>query len=141
MLVIITKLIKNLKIFKLYILLILTSFFVGCSSSKESTTTAKQSKKTIKKKDGLAGLTEKEQIQFNNWRNFLNENVSALDTDADVYRAAGITSGAMEDSYFTVARINDNEVDVTREEVQFTIVKPGETILPDHEPETLVEAR
>jgi fumarate reductase flavoprotein subunit len=47
-------------------------------------------------------------------------------------------SGLMEDSYFTVARMNGDEVDVTREAVQFTIVRPGETILPDHEPETLV---
>jgi fumarate reductase flavoprotein subunit len=46
--------------------------------------------------------------------------------------------GAMEDSYFTVARMRNEEVEVTREDVQFTIVKPGETILPDHEPETLV---
>ncbi len=41
---------------------------------------------------------KQEQVQFNNWRSFLNENVSASDTDPDVYRAAGITSGAMEDS-------------------------------------------
>ena len=41
---------------------------------------------------------KQEQVRFNNWRNFLNENVSDLDTDADIYRAAGITSSAMEDS-------------------------------------------
>lgn len=49
-------------------------------------------------------------------------------------------SGAMEASYFTVAQQNGDDVTVTREPVQFTIVKPGETILPDHEPETLVGA-
>jgi fumarate reductase flavoprotein subunit len=47
-------------------------------------------------------------------------------------------SGTMDSSYFTVARARGEEVDVTREDVQFTIVQPGETILPDHEPETLV---
>ena len=47
-------------------------------------------------------------------------------------------SGEMEDSYFTVARLVDGETEVTREDVKFTIVKPGETILPEGEPETLV---
>lgn len=50
-------------------------------------------------------------------------------------------SGSMESSYFTVARMDGDKLDVTREPVQFTIVKPGETILPEHEPETLVEAK
>ncbi len=47
-------------------------------------------------------------------------------------------SGTMESSYFTVAQQTGETLDVTREDVQFTIVRPGETILPDHEPETLV---
>lgn len=49
-------------------------------------------------------------------------------------------SGSMESSYFTVARQDGDTVDVSREDVQFTIVRPGETVLPAHEPETLVEA-
>ena len=49
--------------------------------------------------------------------------------------------GAMEDSYFTVARQSGDEVAVRREDVQFTIVKPGETVLPEGEPETLVAAQ
>jgi fumarate reductase flavoprotein subunit len=48
--------------------------------------------------------------------------------------------GALDDSYFTVAR-QSGTVEVTHEAVQFTIVRPGETILPDHEPETLVAAQ
>jgi formylmethanofuran dehydrogenase subunit E-like metal-binding protein len=48
-------------------------------------------------------------------------------------------SGTMVSSYFTVARKHGDKVDVAREAVQFTIVKPGETVLPDGEPETLVE--
>ncbi len=47
-------------------------------------------------------------------------------------------SGDMETSYFTVARRINDETKVIREDVQFTIVKPGETILPQGEPETLV---
>jgi len=48
--------------------------------------------------------------------------------------------GEMIDSYFTVAKQQDGEVKVGREPVEFTIVKPGESILPDDEPETLVAA-
>lgn len=54
------------------------------------------------------------------------------------YREDFPEPGAMKDSYFTVARSNGGNVDVSREQVEFTIVKPGETILPDNEPETLV---
>ncbi|OED38535.1 fumarate reductase [Chromatiales bacterium (ex Bugula neritina AB1)] len=47
-------------------------------------------------------------------------------------------SGRMEDSEFTVARIENEQVTVTRKPVQFTLVRPGETLLPDDAPETLV---
>ena len=46
--------------------------------------------------------------------------------------------GAMEDSDFTVARRDGEGVTVTRDPVQFTIVRPGETVLPEDAPETLV---
>ena len=49
-------------------------------------------------------------------------------------------SGSMDSSYFTVARKNGEDVSVTREDVQFTIVKPGESVLAENEPETLVGA-
>jgi fumarate reductase flavoprotein subunit len=49
--------------------------------------------------------------------------------------------GAMEDSDFTVAQQSGDMVSVTREPVQFTIVRPGETILPADAPETLVAAQ
>ena len=54
------------------------------------------------------------------------------------YREDFPGAGTMESSYFTVVQKREDEPEVTREDVQFTIVKPGETILPDHEPETLV---
>ena len=38
------------------------------------------------------------------------------------------------------ARQRGGELTVSREQVQFSIVRPGETILPAGEPETLVEA-
>lgn len=54
------------------------------------------------------------------------------------YREDFPDSGTMESSYYTVVQQRGDKLEVTREDVQFTIVKPGETILPDHEPETLV---
>ncbi len=57
------------------------------------------------------------------------------------YREDFPDAGAMEDSYFTIARQVDGAVEVGREDVQFTIVRPGETVLPDGEPETLVAAQ
>ncbi|HKL56004.1 MAG: L-aspartate oxidase [Roseovarius sp.] len=62
------------------------------------------------------------------------------------YREDFPDEGDLENSYFTVARRDgdsdsDNSVSVTRAPVQFTIVHPGETILPEGEPETLVAAQ
>ncbi|MCK0149272.1 FAD-binding protein [Marivita sp. S6314] len=57
------------------------------------------------------------------------------------YREDFPDPGAMEDSYFTVARQVGGAVDVGREDVAFTIVRPGETVLPEGEPETLVAAQ
>jgi fumarate reductase flavoprotein subunit len=45
--------------------------------------------------------------------------------------------GDLASSYFTVAQ----GAEVSREDVRFTIVRPGETILPKGEPETLVAAQ
>ena len=49
--------------------------------------------------------------------------------------------GAMEDSEFTIAQMRNGRVEVSRAPVQFTIVRPGETILPEDAPETLVAAQ
>jgi fumarate reductase flavoprotein subunit len=54
------------------------------------------------------------------------------------YREDFPDPGVMEDSDFTVAEQSGAEIKVTREPVQFTIVRPGETILPADAPETLV---
>ena len=49
--------------------------------------------------------------------------------------------GELETSYFTVARQVNGALEVGREAVDFSIVCPGETILPEGEPETLVAAQ
>jgi fumarate reductase flavoprotein subunit len=42
--------------------------------------------------------------------------------------------GALETSYFTVARQNEGAIQIERREVAFTIVKPGKTLLDDEPP-------
>ncbi|NOR61096.1 MAG: FAD-binding protein [Rhodobacteraceae bacterium] len=92
-------------------------------------------------------------LAFNlTWHDWLN--MASLCEMSEVIAKAGIArensrgahfredfpeSGSMESSYFTVACQKGDSVDVTREAVQFSIVKPGETILLADEPETLVE--
>ena len=56
------------------------------------------------------------------------------------FRSDHPTSGRMEDSDYTVAKLADDDIQITREPVQFTIVRPGSTILPSNAPETLVAA-
>jgi len=93
-------------------------------------------------------------LAFNlTWHDWLN--MRSLCDVSDVIARAGLARensrgahfredftqpGKMENSYFTVARKNGDKVGVTRAPVQFTIVRPGETILPEGEPETLLEA-
>lgn len=50
-------------------------------------------------------------------------------------------AGALEDSHFTVARQDGEALHVTQEAVQFSIVRPGETVLPADAPDTLVAAQ
>ena len=49
-------------------------------------------------------------------------------------------AGPMDQSYFTVATGGDSGIEVSREAVKFTIVKPGESLLGADEAETLVGA-
>lgn len=99
---------------------------------------------------GLSG----ENLAFNlTWHDWLN--MRSLCDISEVIALAGIErensrgahyredfpeEGDIETSYFTVARANGEQVRVDREAVQFTIVKPGATILPADEPETLLRA-
>ncbi|HKK85191.1 MAG TPA: FAD-binding protein [Roseovarius sp.] len=57
------------------------------------------------------------------------------------YREDFPEEGDLETSYFTVARQVDGALQVDREAVDFSIVRPGETILPEGEPDTLVAAQ
>ena len=94
-------------------------------------------------------------LAFNlTWHDWLN--MASLVEISDVIARAGLLrensrgahfredfpeDGEMESSYFTVVRKHGDDLVLQRDPVQFTIVKPGETILPHGEPETLVATR
>ena len=57
------------------------------------------------------------------------------------YREDFPEPGDLDSSYFTLAQMKGGNLTLTREQVRFTIVRPGETILPESEPETLLAAQ
>lgn len=57
------------------------------------------------------------------------------------YREDFPEEGDLDASYYTVITQKGGDLTVRRDPVQFTIIRPGETILPDSEPETLVAAQ
>lgn len=91
-------------------------------------------------------------LAFNlTWHDWLNLrslcDVSTVITKAGIarensrgahYREDFPDAGAMKDSEFTVAQMQGEQLEVTRKPVQFTIVSPGQSILPEGEPDTLV---
>ncbi len=93
-------------------------------------------------------------LAFNlSWHDWLN--LQSLIHTSEVIAKAGLSrensrgahfredfpdAGPMDQSYFTVATAGDNGIEVSREAVKFTIVKPGESLLGVDEAETLVRA-
>jgi fumarate reductase flavoprotein subunit len=57
------------------------------------------------------------------------------------YREDFPDEGDLDASYYTVITQQGSDLSVRRDPVQFTIIRPGETILPENEPETLVAAQ
>jgi fumarate reductase flavoprotein subunit len=47
------------------------------------------------------------------------------------YREDFVDTGSLQDSYFTVASLEKNQIEVGRQSVIFSIVKPGESLLED----------
>ena len=47
------------------------------------------------------------------------------------YREDFTDTGSLQDSYFTVAKLEQGEIKVDRQPVVFSIVKPGESLLED----------
>ena len=114
-------------------------------------------------KRGLTGIKEvsdalldvgvaSDNLAFNlTWHDWLNLrslcDVSEIITKAGIarensrgahHRSDFPDAGRMEVSEFTVAKLEGSEVKVSREPVKFTLVRPGETLLPADAPDTLV---
>ncbi|MEM6971603.1 MAG: FAD-binding protein [Pseudomonadota bacterium] len=95
-----------------------------------------------------------DRLAFNlTWHDWLN--MASLTEISEVIAKAGLArensrgahfredfpeTGALETSYFTVAKRDGETLEVGRRSVAFTRVRPGETVLPEGEPETLVAA-
>ena len=93
-------------------------------------------------------------LAFNlSWHDWLN--LQSLIHTSEVIAKAGLSrensrgahfredfpdDGPMNQAYFTVATDGDSGIEVSREAVKFTIVKPGESLLGADEAETLVGA-
>ena len=99
---------------------------------------------------GIAGGSRAFNLTWHDWLNMRSlVEISRVITHAGIarensrgahYREDHPDVGELEKSYFTRVRMQDAYLKVTREPVRFTIVVPGQTILPDGEPETLVAA-
>ena len=91
-----------------------------------------------------SGLADANRVFNLSWHDWLNLN-SLLEV-SEVIAAAALSRensrgahyredftevGSLEDSYFTVARRTGNELDVQRRPVEFSIVRPGESLIAD----------
>jgi fumarate reductase flavoprotein subunit len=99
---------------------------------------------------GVAGGSQAFNLTWHDWLNVqslcdISEVIARAGFERENSRGAHYRedfpeSGSLETSYFTMARKRGDELGLTREPVQFTIVRPGQTILSTEEPDTLVRA-
>jgi len=91
-----------------------------------------------------SGIGDESRVFNLSWHDWLN--LKSLLEVSEVIAAAGLSRensrgahyredfsavGSLEDSYFTVATRQEDEVDVQRQAVDFSIVKPGESLIDD----------
>ena len=62
---------------------------------------------------------------------FLRDRISRENSRGAHYREDFPDVGSLEESYFTVARSSGGSVEVTREPVEFSIIKPGQSLLDE----------
>ena len=99
---------------------------------------------------GVAGGSRAFNLTWHDWLNLR----SLCEISEVIARAGGVRensrgahyredfpdSGSLEESYFTLAQKRGDDLELSREPVKFTIVRPGHSILSDEEPDTLVRA-
>lgn len=99
---------------------------------------------------GVSGGTLAFNLTWHDWLNLRSlVDISKVITQAALWRENSRGAhfredfpeqGDLETSYFTVARRAADDTEVTRQPVEFTIVRPGQTLLRDDEAETTLEA-
>ncbi len=123
---------------------------VGVMRTRDQLVNGLEKLSDLKDEFGECGLADDNRTFNLTWHDWLNMQslIAISETIAQAalwrensrgahYREDFPESGNMEDSYFTVVRQDtEGDLNVSREPVEFTIVKPGETLL-DEDSETL----
>ena len=115
---------------------------VGISRTKESLIRARQTLKQLASQLHQMGVGNIQREYSNTWQDWMNlQNlilVSQAVTEAAIarensrgahYREDFPEPGSLEDSYYTVVSFNHQVLSIENRPVQFTMVKPGQTIL------------
>ena len=117
---------------------------VGVLRDAEGLSRAQQELASLKTELHASGLADSNRVFNLSWHDWLNLN--SLIEVSEVIAAAALSRensrgahyredftqvGSLEDSYFTVARSEQDQLSVERQPVVFSIVKPGESLLED----------
>jgi len=115
---------------------------VGISRTRESLSRARQTLKQLASQLNQMGVGDIQREYSNTWQDWMNlQNlilVSQSVTEAAIarensrgahYREDFPDAGSLEESYYTAVRLKRQELSIENLPVQFTIVKPGQTIL------------
>ena len=117
---------------------------VGVMRSDRELRSGLQQLKNLKQELLETGLADDKRVFNLNWHDWLNLQslieMSAVIASAALarensrgahYREDFTDTGSLQDSYFTVAKLEQDEIRVDRQPVVFSIVKPGESLLED----------
>jgi fumarate reductase flavoprotein subunit len=115
---------------------------VGISRTRESLLCASQTLKQLASQLKQMGVGDIQREYSNTWQDWMNlQNlilVSQAVTQAAIarensrgahYRDDFPEPGSPEDSYYTAVNFNNEELKIENRPVQFTMIKPGQTIL------------
>lgn len=115
---------------------------VGISRTKESLLRARQTLKNLAEQLSQIGVGNIQRQYSNTWQDWMNlQNlilVSQAVAEAAIarensrgahYRDDFPDPGSFEDSYYTAVRLNKQDLMIEKRPVQFTMIRPGQTIL------------
>ena len=115
---------------------------VGISRTKESLLRARSKLDQLAQQLHQVGVGDIQREYSITWQDWMNLNnlilVSKSVTEAALsrensrgahYRDDFPQPGSLEESYFTAVRLSKDEIEIKIRPVQFTMIKPGETIL------------